>query len=281
MSPGHLGRPRQLGMGLGFRLPLADAIRAHSEDIDWLELQTEQYLPFTAARARYLRDRVSGFPVALHGSDMSIASDTPVDVHQIEDVKNLADELDSAWVSDHICFTHEDEIYLGHLTPTPWTVANAKRIAEKARTIQDILERPFLLENIAYDFVLAKEIYEAEFITEIVASSGCGLLLDVANIYANSVNHDFDPYDFIDHLPLEHVGEIHIAGGRWDNGKLADSHDHPVPDSTWELLSYVCRLADAGNVLLERDDRFPDEFDEISADLQKARGIMSSVRTSR
>lgn len=277
MSQGHLGRPRQLGVGLGFRLPLADAIRDHSDDISWLELQTEQYLPFTRARAQYLREHLSGVPVALHGSDLSIASDVPVDVQYIMDIKKLAEELDSEWVSDHICFTHEDGIYLGHLTPTPWTAANAKRIAGKARVIQEMLERPFLLENIAYDFVLAAEIHETEFIAEIVSSSGCGLLLDVANIYANSVNHGFDPYDFIDRLPLGQVCEIHIAGGSWDQGKLVDSHDHPVSDGTWELLSYVCQRVGARNVLLERDDRFPDEFDEISIDLQKARDVVSSA----
>jgi uncharacterized protein len=263
-----------LGVGLGYRLPLSQAIHDRKDRLGWVEIHTDQFLPCTPAREEYLRDHLPDLPRALHGTELSIASMEPLDLEYVRAVATLADHIGSLWVSDHLCFTRSRTRHLGHLTPTVWASSNARRIAERVRQIQDILERPFLLENIAFDFVLPGEQAEAEFITQIVADAGCGLLLDVANIYANSVNHHFDPYQFILALPLEAVHEVHIAGGRWRDGFLADSHDASVDEGTWDLLEFLLDRCRVGNVLLERDDRFPADFEELGADLCRAAELL-------
>jgi uncharacterized protein (UPF0276 family) len=259
---------------------LSDAITGHTDVVDWIEIHTDQFLPYTPARERYLRDHLPDVPLALHGTELSIASVEPLDLDYIGAVARLADHLESTWVSDHLCFTGSRTKYLGHLTPTVWASPNAGRIAERVRRVQDVLQRPFLLENIAFDFILPGEQAEAEFISQVVTDAGCGLLLDVANIYANSINHDFDPYRFIIDLPLHAVHEVHIAGGRWQEGFLADSHDATVDEGTWDLLEFVLSRCPVENVLLERDDSFPTDFDELGRDLSRAAALLRRRRGS-
>jgi uncharacterized protein (UPF0276 family) len=271
----------KLGTGLGYRLPLSDAISRHKHLLGWVEIHTDQFLPCSPAREEYLQDHLPDLPRALHGTELSIASMEPLDLDYIRAVARLAHQVCSRWVSDHLCFTRSKTRHLGHLTPTVWTSTNARRIAERVRQIQDIIELPFLLENIAFDFTLPGEQTEADFISQVVTDAKCGLLLDVTNVFANSVNHHFDPYQFILELPLEAVQEIHIAGGQWREGVLADSHDATVDQGTWDLLEFVLDRCPVGNVLLERDDNFPTDFQELGADLSRATEILRRRTGSR
>jgi uncharacterized protein len=222
-----------------------------------------------------LRDHLPNLPRALHGTELSIASVDPLDSDYVRAVSSFAHHIESEWVSDHLCFTRSKTTHLGHLTPTVWTSSNASRIAERVRQVQDIIELPFLLENIAFDFTLPGEQAEAEFISQVVTDAECGLLLDVTNVFTNSINHHFDPYQFILDLPLGAVHEIHIAGGQWRDGVLADSHDATVDTGTWDLLQFTLERCDVANILLERDDDFPNDFEELEADLSRATEILS------
>jgi uncharacterized protein len=263
-----------LGAGLGYRRPLRDAIFGHASEIDWLELITDQFLPLTSESLDELRVLSARFPCVPHGLELSVGSTGPLDEYYLSQFCAVAEAVRAPWLSDHLCFTEGDGIRLGHLTPLPWTAEIADMVAAKARRVQDQAGRPFLLENIAYGFTLGADMTEAEFIYRVLEKSGCFLLLDVNNLYTNAVNFDFDPYQFLAAIPLDRVIQMHIAGGRWKDGVLEDSHDAPVPDPVWDLVRYVADRVDLPAVLLERDGRFPGDFRELLSEIGRARMML-------
>ena len=264
----------QLGAGLGYRGALHEDILASQADIDWLEVITDQFLPLTGERREEL-DLLSGsFRCVPHGLELSIGSSGPLDERYLGQVCAVADAVDAPWISDHLCFTEGDGIRLGHLTPLPWTQDVADAVARKARHVQASAGRPFLLENITNGFTFGSEMTEAQFICAVLDRSGCSLLLDVNNLYTNSVNYHFDPYEFLDSIPLDRVLQMHIAGGHWDEDVLEDGHDSPVPEPVWDLAEYVIGRADVRGVLLERDAAYPDDFHDLLAELGRARQML-------
>jgi uncharacterized protein (UPF0276 family) len=263
-----------LGAGLGYRRQLHDAAFDHRSAIDWLELITEQFLPLTSESRTELALLSTSFPCIPHGLELSIGSSGPLDEHYLRQVCAIADAVDAPWLSDHLCFTEGDGVRLGQLTPLPWTSEIADKIADKARYVQEQAGRPFLLENITNGFRLGGDMTEAQFISRVLERSGCYLLLDVNNLYTNSVNFHFDPYRFLEEIPLDRVVQMHIAGGHWEDDILEDGHDAPVPEPVWNLAEYVIGQADVRGVLLERDEKFPDDFGDLLTEIDRARKIL-------
>ena len=151
---------------------------------------------------------------------MSVGSTDPLDMDYLRKLKQFLDEIDSPWASDHLCFTMVDHTNLNDLIPLPFTEEAVNNCVQRLRIIQDTLERPFLVENVTrYVTVSDREMGEQEFLTRILEESGCGLLLDVTNVHLNGQYHNYDPYEFIQSLPLERVGQMHLAGweplSRW------------------------------------------------------------------
>lgn len=260
-----------LGVGLGYRPQLHGHIMRSRNRVDWLELIAESFLPLSARRRDLLAEITDQFPCVVHCTELSLGSGAPVDARLVEQVAELAEIVHSPWVSDHFCFTTAAGIRLGHLAPVQWTEASAALMAAEAATVSRAIGRPFLLENIAYNFVVPGGLTEAQFITAVLEESDCYLLLDVANVFANATNLGFDPIARIDEFPLHRLGQMHIAGGKWEDGILADSHDAPVSDGVWELVRHVARQTQVPAVLLERDAAFPDDFAEILGDIDRAR----------
>jgi hypothetical protein len=260
-----------LGVGLGYRPQLHDSILRARDQIDWLELVVENFLPLTARRRDLLDELTSLFTCVPHSTELSLGSNSPVDSLLVEQIAELAEIIDAPWISDHFCFTTAGGVRLGHLAPVQWTRATAALMADKARVVSQAVGRPLLLENIAYNFVVPGELSEARFICSVLEESGCYLLLDVTNVYTNAANLGFDPVEALDSFPLHRLRQLHVAGGTWEGGVLADSHDAQVPDRVWELVRHVARRVTIPAVLLERDARFPDDFGEILGDLQLAR----------
>jgi uncharacterized protein len=260
-----------LGVGLGYRPQLHDGIFRASDRIDWLELVVEDFLPLSARRREVLRELAERFPCVPHCTELSIGSDAPIDSMLIDQVSEVATLVDAPWISDHFCFTTAGGVRLGHLAPVQWTRANASAMAAKARQISREVGRPFLLENIAYNFVIPGEITEPHFITSVLEESDCYLLLDVTNVHTNATNLGFDEIELIDDLPLHRLGQMHVAGGTWHDGILVDSHDARVPDRVWELVRHVATRVTIPAIMLERDAGFPDDFGEILDDIQMAR----------
>jgi uncharacterized protein (UPF0276 family) len=260
-----------LGVGLGYRPQLHEQIMSAHDHIDWLELLAESFLPLTPRRRDLLQEISSAYPCVVHSTELSLGSPGAVDKSLIAQLAELAQIVDAPWMSDHFCFTTADGIRLGHLTPVQWSSANAMRLAAKAGLVSREVGRPFLLENITYHFVIPGELSEGQFITMVLEESDCHLLLDVTNTFTNATNLNFDPAERLDSFPLDRVGQMHVAGGTWEDGVLADSHDATVADEVWPLVRHVSQQVPVPAIMLERDTAFPDDFSEIVADLHRAR----------
>jgi uncharacterized protein len=264
-----------LGCGLGHRAEIADQIRAARADIDFVEVAADQFAT-RPSRLDELREIASIFPVVPHGTGLSIGNPGPIPRDVLERARLVSDITGSAYYSDHLCMTRVPGIDLGHLTPLWFCEEVLAAAVARVRAAQDFLGKPLVLENITYAFTIPHgQMAETEFFTRLTAATGCGVLLDATNLYINSVNHHFDPVAYLDDMPLDHVVQVHLAGGEWRGGILADSHSHPVPEEVWELFSILCRRATAKGVIIERDGNLAD-FAELIAEVSRARAILHS-----
>jgi uncharacterized protein (UPF0276 family) len=267
-----------LGVGLAYRPEIHDQIIANAAAIDWFEVMTDSFLDRPQA-LRALREFTGHRPIVLHGVELSIGSESPLDEDYVDAVARLADAIDAPWVSDHLCFTREDHVDLGNLTPVPRTRENARRLAAKARYVQERMGRPLLLENIAYYVDLHGGLSEPELIGEVLEGGDCGLLLDLHNVAVNAYNHGFDPKAFITALPLQRVVQIHLAGNSEAaelDGVRIDGHDGPVGDDVLDLLAFVLERVRPHGILIERDVNFPQDFQELVAELDRVRAVVTA-----
>lgn len=265
-----------LGAGIGYRPELREHQSKYADRIDWFELIADRYVrsvPESIERALPLLER---HPLIPHALETSLGTDGPLDVEYCEEVAELVKRVRAPFSSDHLCMTKAGGVELGQLTPLPFTEAAVRRCARKARQVQEILGVPFLVENITYAFAFPSPLGEAEFVTRVVTEADCGLLLDLANVFINSQNHRYDPYALLDALPLERVIQVHLAGGERRGAQWIDSHSQRVDANpeVWKLLEYVARRSELRAVLIERDQNFPEEFQEMLQDLDRARDIM-------
>ena len=263
-------------VGLGHRLELDAGIRANASSIDCLEIISDHYLHVPPERRERLLALAQEFPLLPHGIEMSIGTVGPVDDQYLDHLARLVADINGPWASDHLAFTRAGGVALGQLTPLVRTRETAREIAAKAQHVQDVIGVPFLLENITYYVDFASELSEAEFIAEIMENCSCGLLLDVTNVYINSINHSFDAAQFLATIPLERVVQIHLAGGEWHEDTLMDSHSASVHEEAWELLGeVVSQTPSLRAVTIERDDDYPVDFQELLAEVTRARSVVA------
>ncbi|MFW6692194.1 DUF692 domain-containing protein [Streptomyces sp. MAR4 CNX-425] len=251
-----------------------ESILEYRQEIDFLEIITDQYLDAPEA-LRLVQETMGLIPIVPHGVEMSIGSQGPVDDEYLQQVRTLAKAVEAPWVSDHLSFTREGGIELGTLTPVQRTRENVRRIARKAQHVQDTLGRRFLLENITYYVELPGDLTESELMSEVMEHCDCGLLLDLHNVVVNARNHGFDPYEFLDEIPLDRVEQVHLAGNvpvSDDYGQLIDGHNAPVGDEVLRLLSHLLDRRQVKGILIERDE-LPGDFHELLTDLRRARHV--------
>lgn len=261
-----------LGGGLGYRPPFAQALREASDRVDFLEITLEHYLDAGPEKARELADLKSRYTLIPHGLNLSIGSAEGLDHSYLDRVAQLVASLDPPWWSEHVCFTRAGGIQIGHLSPLPFSAEALDVLTHNFKTVSEHLQSPLILENITYMLSLGGELDEAQFLAELCQRTGCGLLLDITNLHINSVNHAYDPYAFIDQLPLESIVQLHFVGGHSEQGMLIDSHSHPTPQAVWDLMDYVLSRAPVKGVILERDENLP-EFSELITELERARTL--------
>lgn len=274
MPEERLGHPL-LGLGVGLRSVHYPFLLEHEPAVDWFEIISENYMD-SRGRPRYVLDRIAErYPVVMHGVSLSIGSTDPLDFDYLRKLKALAGGINARWVSDHLCWTGVAGRNSHDLLPVPLNESVLKHVVDRIRIVQDVLERPLVLENpSSYVTFAASTMPEWEFLTRMSEVADCGLLLDVNNVYVSSVNHDFDPIEYVENVPHERVVQCHLAGHTNMGTHIIDTHDGPVIDPVWELYTLAHRLTGGMSTLLEWDSRIP-PFPEVHAEVLKAGRVIA------
>ncbi|MDB5971959.1 MAG: hypothetical protein JWQ90_4409 [Hydrocarboniphaga sp.] len=266
-----------LGFGLGLRVDHYDAILADDPAIDWLEIVSENYMIPGGRPLHYLARFRERYPLVMHGVSMSIGSVDPLDLDYLKQLKKLADFVQPAWISDHLCWTGAGQRKLHDLMPLPYTIEAIEHIVARVRQVQDVIERRLVLENVSsYVSYRQSQMSEWEFLSEIARRADCLLLLDVNNVYVSAHNHGFDARDFIDGLPADRIQQFHLAGHMHQGDLIIDTHDAPVIGPVWDLYAYAMRRFGPVSTMIERDDHIP-PLAELVDELDYARGIAAPI----
>jgi uncharacterized protein len=266
-----------LGFGLGLRVDHYEAILEDRPPVDWFEVLTENYLVPGGKPLSYLMRFRERYPLVMHGVSMSIGSTAPLDLGYLAQVKALAQRVEPAWVSDHLCWTGVAGRNMHDLLPLPYTEEALAHVVDRVRQVQDVLGRRILMENVSsYVGFSQSQLTEWEFLREVATRADCLILLDVNNIYVSSVNHGFDALTYLNAIPAARVQQIHLAGHENHGDYLIDTHDHPVPDPVWELYAAALRHCGPVATMIERDDNIP-PLAELVAELGQARAVAVGV----
>jgi len=260
-----------LGAGLGYRDAYQADVYRYREAIDFLEIIADHFFDPVPLRARQLDLLQAHFTLIPHGLGLSLGSAEGLDENYLNRFANLVERIEPLYWSEHLAFTKAGGIDIGHLTPLPKTRQTLAVLRDNIRRACDRIQRPLILENITETIRFPDEqLDDAEFLTEVTEQNDCGLLLDVTNLYINSVNHRFDPLKVLWKLPPERIVQLHFVGGHWEDGQLLDSHSAATPEEIWQLLDEVLKFAPVKGVLLERDEKLP-PMSELVAEMERAR----------
>ena len=247
-----------LGGGAGLRHQHFQEIISGKPAFPWFEIIVDDFVDIGGYVRECFEEIRKSYRIVPHGVGMSIGSTDPLDMKYLTGVKQFLDRIEAPWYSDHLCFTMVDHINLESLVPVPFTKEAVTHISKRVRFVQNYLERPFLLENVTrYITVSDREMSEAEFIGSILEEADCGLLLDVTNVTLNAKYHNFDPLEFLKALPLERVGQVHLAGWEGEGDDVIDSHDAPVPPQVWELFQELLKRTGPTSAIVEWDKSIP------------------------
>jgi uncharacterized protein len=264
----------QVGIGVGLRAPHYAYILENRPKISWFEAISENYMGIESGnggRPQIVLEKIrESYPVVLHGVSLSIGSADDLNFKYLERLQSLIQRVEPLWVSDHLCWTGVNGENLHDLLPLPYTEETLAVLTRKILRAQDFLKRPLVFENVsAYLSYDHSEMAEWEFLNEVSRRTGCGLLIDVNNIYVSSVNQNFDPLEYLKAIPRESVKQIHLAGHSRSGDCLIDTHDGPVIDPVWNLYSLATEYYGIVPTLIEWDDQIP-EFQILQAEAHKA-----------
>lgn len=266
-----LNKLPQLGVGLGYRSPFRTDLFLNQKQVDFLEITIEHFLHATPEKEKELELLQAHFTLIPHGLNLSLGSAEGVNLKYIEQVASFLERVEPPWWSEHIAWTQTDGISIGHLSPVPFSQEALDVIWGNLEQVQSIIKTPMILENITYPFAVpGSELSEEEFLKTLFGEANCGLLLDVTNVFTNATNHGYDPYKYLQSLPLNRVVQLHFVGGHWNKDTLIDSHSHPTPPEVWQLMDKVLESAPVKGAILERDENLP-PFSELVEEMQKAR----------
>jgi len=263
---------------VGLRSDHYDVITRDWPLVDWFEAITENFMDSGGRPIAVLDEVRRHYPVALHGVSLSIGSADPLNRRYLQRFRALIDHIEPAIVSDHLCWTGVDGENLHDLLPLPFTEEAVQHVSERVEEVQRFLGRRILLENVSSYVTYRHSVMpEWEFLTRVAEQSGCGILLDLNNLYVNAFNHRFDPLDYLNFIPPDLVGQFHLAG-HTDRGKyLFDTHGAPVIDPVWSLYREALRRYGTVATLIEWDEDIP-PFDGLMAEAQKAKVIYNEFR---
>lgn len=265
------------GHGLGLRKPHYRDFFERSVEVDFVEVISENFMVAGGRPRDTLRRVRANYPVALHGVSLSVGSADGVDRDYLRRLRALVDEIEPAVISDHLCWTRIDDVNSHDLLPLPYTEEALDVVCENLAIAQDMLGRTMLVENPSSYIVFPGTITEWEFLGEMSRRTGCGLLLDVNNVFVSAANHGFDAGSYLAGIPADRVGQIHLAGHSQGRDLLIDTHDRPVPQGVWNLYTQALALCGPVPAMIERDDNIP-ALAELLDELAIARALATQVQ---
>ena len=268
-----------LGFGLGLRTDHFQYVIDHQPNIDWFEIVSENFM-VSGGKPLYFLDLIKErYPIVMHGVSMSIGTSDPLDWDYLKNLKQLANQVQPQWLSDHLCWTRFNDVNSHDLLPLPYTDETINHISERVQQVQDFLGRQILLENVSsYLTYNVSEMSEWEFLSRVAEQADCKVLLDINNIYVSARNHGFDPLDYLDGMDGGRIQQFHLAGHSDFGDYVIDTHDHDVIDPVWDLFGAACERFGLISTMIERDDNIP-PFEDLEKELAVAREI-ATVRMS-
>jgi uncharacterized protein (UPF0276 family) len=270
-----------LGFGLGLRVDHYETILKDLPAVDWFEALTENYLVPGGKPLYHLMRIREHYPMVMHGVSLSIGSAAPLDRVYLGELRALAQRVEPAWISDHLCWTGVGGKNLHDLMPLPYTDEALRHVVARVRAVQDILGRRILLENVSsYVSFRDSRMTEWDFLRTVAEEADCLILLDVNNIYVSSINHEFDPHDYLAAIPVERVQQMHLAGHENHGDYLIDTHDHPVSDPVWALYAAAVQRFGPVSTMIERDANIP-PLGELQLELTAARSVAADALAAR
>ncbi len=267
------------GLGLGLRSKHFNYILEHNPNVGWFEAISENFMDSGGRPGNVLRQIAERYPVVMHGVSLSIGSTDPLNREYLTKLKSLAADVKPLWVSDHLCWTGVNSLNTHDLLPVVLNEESLKHICSRINQVQDFMERPMVFENPStYLTFKQSTIAEWDFLRYMTEETGCGLLLDVNNVYVSGFNNDFDPAHYIRQLPHDRIVQMHIAGHQHCGTHIIDTHDRKVVQDVWELFHLAWQLTGGVATLLEWDNHIP-EFEDYHAELLKAKEYMNTFAT--
>ncbi len=272
--------------GVGLKPEHYSDILKHKPDIGWFEVHPENYMGAGGAPHHYLETICADYPLSLHGVGLSIGAVQPLNHEHLVRLKALMERYNPASFSEHLAWATHESHFLNDLLPLPYTHDTLQLVAEHVDYVQSFLGRKMLIENPStYLQFRHNDMSEIEFLKALVERTGCGLLLDVNNVYVCAINHGFSPQNYIDAFPVEHIGEIHLAGHAEiedDCGEtlLVDAHDRNVKDEVWALYARIIQRSGAKPTLIEWDNDVP-TWNVLFDEAVKAEHIMHARLTNQ
>jgi uncharacterized protein len=272
--------------GVGYKPQHFNAIVANASPVGWLEIHAENYMGAGGRPIAQLRHLAERFPISVHGVGLSIGREGPLDADHLARLKTLVDWLNPASFSEHLAWSSHDTTFLNDLLPLPYNAMSLAVVGSHIDQVQDTLGRQMLLENpSSYLAFATSDMSETQFLQDLARRTGCGLLLDVNNVFISATNLGTSPQAYIDAFPLAEVAEIHLGGHDHDADEtgaplLIDSHGRAVADPVWALLDYTLARSGPKPVLIEWDNDVPD-WPDLVAEAQRAAQALDRIKASR
>ncbi|HEY4001719.1 MAG TPA: DUF692 domain-containing protein [Candidatus Xenobia bacterium] len=266
---------RNLGLGMGLRTVHYSHILESRPAIDFFEIISENYMDVDG-RPMWMLDQVAErYPIIMHGVSMSIGSTDPLNMDYLLKLKALARRIDAPMVSDHLCFTGVAGRNVHDLLPVPYDEKTLRHVAQRVKQVQEILERPLMLENPStYLEFKTSTMTEPEFMVRLMEEADCGMLLDVNNVYVSARNHGFDAAAYLEAIPVDRIGYHHLAGHTDKGTHLLDTHSDFVVPGVWDLYERISNRTGGRTTLVEWDENIP-AFEVVHAEVLKARQYLA------
>lgn len=273
-------RLQGVSAGTGLKPEHACDIFASGTRVDFFEIHAENYMGAGGPPHHLLRRIRANYPVSIHGVGLSIGGAGPLDRDHLMRLKRLLAEYQPSVFSEHLAWSTHEGVFMNDLLPLPYTAETLARVSEHIHEVQEILATRMLLENPSTYVAFAdSEMSETDFLREIAERTGCGLLLDVNNVYVSAINQGFTPDDYIDAFPVEFIGEIHLGGHSEDSDMdgerlLIDSHGSETAETVWDLYRYALARSGPTPTLIEWDNDVP-QFKVVAAQADRARALLN------